>query len=104
MLDATRRAVSFAASRSRSDLAEDDIPTLGLIKSIEVIGEAASKVGEETRILFHEIPWQALVGMRNRMVHGYDTIDLDVVWDTVKNSLPPLIPQLESALDRLEDR
>ena len=103
MLDAARRSVSFAASRSRSDLDEDDIQTLGLIKSIEVIGEAANQINESTRKLFPEVPWQALVGMRNRMVHGYDTIDLEIVWETVRNSLPPLIQQLESALDRLED-
>lgn len=68
---------------------------LSLVRCIEIIGEAASRVSGETRMLVPQIPWPDLVGMRNRLVHAYFDIDLDRVWDTVLDDLPPLIAQLE---------
>ena len=98
MLDAAHEARSFARGRSRADLDSDRMLTLALLKCIEIIGEAAAQIGDEMREQHPGIPWKNIIGMRNRLIHAYHDIDLDRVWDTVVDDLPPLISQLEAAL------
>ena len=69
-----------------------------IIKSIEIIGEAAAKVTDETRNKYPFMPWASIVAMRNRLIHVYFDIDLDRVWDTITDDLPPLIEQLEKII------
>ena len=95
MIDAAREALLFAKDKTRHHLSSDRMLTLSLIKSIEMIGEAASTVTDETRAQFPEIPWRDIVGMRNRLIHVYYDIDLDRVWDTITDDLPGLLVQLE---------
>ena len=101
MFDAAREAVALTAGKSREDLDAERLLQLGLTQLLEVIGEAASRIAPETRQRFPGIPWPLVVGIRNRLIHGYDTVDLDVVWKTVKDSLPPFILALERALQEL---
>jgi uncharacterized protein with HEPN domain len=98
MLDAAREARSFATDKTRDDLNRNRMLVLSLLKDIEVIGEAASQISAQARSANPQIPWQDLVGMRNRLVHAYFDVDLDVVWDTVCKDLPPLIDRVERAL------
>jgi uncharacterized protein with HEPN domain len=69
-----------------------------LVRAIEIIGEAASRVGEETREAHPDLPWQDMTGMRNRIIHAYFDVDLDRVWDTVTEDLPPLMVRLRAIL------
>ena len=62
------------------------------------MGEAAGRVSAAARVEWPEIPWQDIVAMRHRLIHGYFDIDLDIVWNTVRDDLPPLAEQLEKAL------
>jgi len=94
MRDAAREALSFTAGKTRSALDSDRMLVLAIIKELEIIGEAASKVSSETRERFAEIPWQDVVGMRNRLIHGYFDVDIDRVWDTVNIDLPELLSML----------
>lgn len=71
---------------------------LALVKSIEIIGEAASNVSLETRTKYQDISWADIIGMRHRLVHGYSEIDFDIIWLTVTDYLPPLIAALERIL------
>ena len=80
----------------------DRVLTLALVKCIEIIGEAASKVGIDTRTSHTEIPWADIVGMRHRLIHAYFDIDFDRVCDTITTDLPPLIAELEEILADLE--
>jgi len=98
MLDAAKEAVSFIRARKRADLDKDRMLTLSIVKSVEIIGEAASKVTIESREAQPEIPWADIIAMRNRLIHVYFDIDLDRVWDTAAYELPPLIAALEKAL------
>jgi uncharacterized protein with HEPN domain len=98
MLQAAREAISFAKGKSRSDLDIDRMLTLSLVKELELIGEAATKVSEETQHQFTDIPWAEIVGMRNRLIHTYFDINLDIVWQTVVQDLPPLLSSLENIL------
>jgi uncharacterized protein with HEPN domain len=95
MLDAAKDAMSFAAGRRREDLDQDRMLTFALVRAVEVIGEAASKVSPEAREKFSEIPWPKIIGQRNRLIHGYDDIDLDILWATITVALPPFIKTLE---------
>lgn len=99
MLDNTREAMAIAADRRRADLDSDRLLELGLVRLIEIIGEAAAKVTDDFRSAHPQIPWPQIVAMRNRLVHGYDEIDLDVLWDTVGDDLPPLAAELEKLLE-----
>lgn len=95
MLDAAKEAFSFVQGKERSDLDKDRKLVLSLVRLVEVIGEAAGSVSKEFQAAHPEIPWPAIVGMRNRLIHAYFDIDLDRVWDTVKDDLPPLVAGLE---------
>ncbi len=98
MLDAAREAVTFASGRTADELARDRQLSLALVKCIEIIGEAASKISSDTRSHYQEIPWADIVGMRNRLIHAYFDIDVERVSDTITTDLPPLIARLEAIL------
>ncbi len=99
MLDATDEALAFAAGRSRADLDSDSMLTRALINCLSVVGEAAARIGAETRSVDALIPWAHIVGMRNRLVHAYFDMDLDEVWKTVTDDLPSLSERLRALLD-----
>ena len=98
MLDATREVEDFVRDRSRRSLDEDRLLVRGVTKSIEIIGEAASQVSVGLRAAHPEVPWRDAADMRNRLVHGYFDIDLDVVWSTATEDVPELIRLLERLL------
>ena len=98
MLDAANEAWEFVRGKGRSDLDTDRKLVLSLIKELEIIGEAAGKVSAEIRAQHVSIPWQDISGMRNRLIHAYFDIDLDVVWTTVTKDLPFLKTELEKIL------
>ena len=98
MLDAAREAVMFTKDQDRKTLDGDRKLVLSLVKSIEIIGEAASKVSDERRKKMPDIPWIEIIGMRHRLIHAYFDVDLDILWSTVENNIPPLIKELEKAL------
>lgn len=98
MLDAARTARGLIASRNREDLTDDEQLSLALQRLIEIIGEAATKVTVETRSKATAIPWAAIAGMRNRLIHAYFDVNLDLLWDTLTDDLPPLMAALDSLL------
>ena len=69
-----------------------------VIRRLEVVGEAAGRVSEEFRAQYPDIPWRQIIGMRNRMIHGYDSVDVHVVWETAYDYVPELLIQLEKLL------
>jgi uncharacterized protein with HEPN domain len=98
MLDAAREAIELTKGRSRTELDDSRVLTLAVARLLEIIGEAASRVDKGLRERHPDIPWAAAVAMRNRIVHGYESIDVDIVWTTVEQDLPELVRKLESAL------
>ena len=69
-----------------------------LVRAIEIIGEAASKISAETRSVTPAIPWPQIVAMRNRLIHAYFDIDRDILWRTVREELPKLLALLHQAI------
>lgn len=94
MIEAGELAVAFVAERSRADLTSDPMLRLALVKAIEILGEAASKVSVAARQDLPAIPWAVIIGMRHHLVHGYMAIDEDILWTTVEERLPELLAQL----------
>lgn len=95
ILDAAYRIRSFADKRSRDNLDNDEILASALVRQIEIIGEAATKVSNDIREQLPEIPWRSMIGMRNMLIHAYDDVNLDTVWYTIRVSIPKLISELE---------
>ena len=98
MLDAAREAVQMAQGKTRLDLDEDRPLNLSLVRLLEIVGEAASRVPPPERERYPAIPWLQIVGLRNRLIHGYDNVDFDILWQIVSHDLPPLIAELEKML------
>lgn len=95
ILDAGREAMGFVRDRTRDDLDRDHMLVLALIKEIEIIGEAAYQLRDETKAKVTGVPWDEIVAMRHRLVHAYFDIDLDILWKAVKEELPPLVAEVE---------
>ena len=100
MLDAAREAVRFARNKTRNSLNTDRKLVFALVRAIEIIGEAAANVTKKCREDLPQVPWKDIVGMRNRLIHAYFDINLDILWKTVTEDLPPLISALEETLSR----
>ncbi|MBM4431900.1 MAG: DUF86 domain-containing protein [Chloroflexi bacterium] len=98
MLRYAREAVSLAQYRTRSDLDTDRVLGLALVRLIEIVGEAASRVSAPTRERHPQIPWSEITNMRNRLIHGYDAVDMDILWQTLQQDLPQLIAALEQII------
>jgi uncharacterized protein with HEPN domain len=95
MLDHAVEAVEMCSSRIREDLDTDRMLNLSVVRLLEIVGEAASRVSESFRELHPEIEWRGIINLRHRIVHGYDAVDLDIAWRIIRDDLPPLIQQLE---------
>jgi uncharacterized protein with HEPN domain len=98
IVDAASEAVAFTRSRTRGDLDTDRQLSLSIVHLLEIVGEASRGVSTEFRAAHPEIAWRKMAGMRDRLIHGYFDVNLDVVWETVTQDLPPLVAQLQSIL------
>lgn len=98
MLDNAEEAISISKGRSRNDLDRDRLLALSLIKLVENIGEAANRVSIKVKDSHTEIPWKQIVGTRNRLIHGYDEIDYDILWHIISIELSPLVDQIREIL------
>ena len=98
MYDHAKEAVELLAKKQKEDLAQDRLLELALVRLVEIVGEAANRIPADCQVQYPSIPWREIVGMRNRLAHGYDAIDLKVLWDTVKDDLPGLLKELERIL------
>jgi len=103
MLDHAEEAVSLSQGRTREDLDKDRTLNLSLTRLLEIVGEAASRISKEGRANCPEIPWSQVVSMRNRLIHGYDAVDLDILWEIVTHDLPPLINALKSIISKEQE-
>jgi uncharacterized protein with HEPN domain len=102
MIDAAEDVARFVSGRQRVELDSDRMLQLAVVRGIEIIGEAVSQISEETRASAPEIPWRAIVGMRNRLIHAYWDIDADVVWKTATERIPVLLATLRAVMERIE--
>ena len=95
MLLAARKIRQFTSGMSQAGFNDSEMAQSAVIREIQVIGEAARLVSNETKAKHTSILWSVISGMCNRIIHEYFNIDLSIVWDTIRDDIPPLIEQLE---------
>lgn len=98
MVDAAEAALRFVAGRQRRDLDADRMLLFALVRAVEIVGEAASKVSPDTRAATPSIPWPAMIAMRHRLVHACFDINADILWQTVTEELPDRLGRLHPLL------
>ena len=98
MLDAAHEVVVFITGETRDSLNHDLKLVRALCMSIGIIGEAAANLSDELRKQNPEIPWRQIIGMRNFLIHAYFSLDLDILWNTATQSIPPLIMELQDLI------
>ena len=96
ILESARTIRAYVAGVTRQEFLRNMQIQDSVIRRLEIIGEAAGRISPEFRDAHPEIQWSEIRGMRNRMIHGYDDVDMDIVWDTVERDIPHLIQIIES--------
>lgn len=95
ILQSARMALSYLHGLDREEFLVDTMRQDSVLRRLEIIGEAARRVSAQTRSAHPGIPWKEMVSMRNLVIHDYDDVDLDIVWDTIHRDLPHLIREIE---------
>ncbi|MCD4845777.1 MAG: DUF86 domain-containing protein [Methanosarcinales archaeon] len=85
------------------DFISDKKTINAVVRSLEVIGEAAKKIPDNSRDNYSEIPWKRMAGMRDKLIHEYFGIDLEIVWEVIDNELPPIKPSIKQMLEDLDN-
>ncbi|MCC7104573.1 MAG: DUF86 domain-containing protein [Chloroflexi bacterium] len=98
ILDAARLARSYVLGHSLESFLADVQCQDAVMRRLEIIGEAARRLSDSTRGALPSLPWQQMIGMRNLLIHGYDAVELDIVWDTVRRDLPAIIGAIQKLL------
>ena len=98
MLDAANKAMAFVKGRSHNDLGSDEMLALAVTRLLEILGEAARGLSQEFKNRNPKIAWKQIMGTRDRLIHGYFDVDLDIIWAIITRDLPPLIKELEGLL------
>ncbi len=98
ILEAARLLQTFVEGVEQDTFEIDLMRRAAVMRQLEIMGEAARRLSPETCMELSQIPWSDMIGMRNRLIHGYDDVDLEIVWDTIQNDLQPLIAELEKVV------
>ena len=98
LLQAARKAASFAGDLTYPQFQASDLHQNAILKVLEIIGEAASRITTQTHRAYPQIPWRQIIGLRNRVVHGYFEVDLNLIWQIVHQDIPILLDQLQDLL------
>ncbi len=101
ILAAARQVAQFSEDLSFDEFVESELHQNAILHSLGIVGEASARLSDSTKQMYLEIPWTAVIGLRNRIVHGYFDIDLMVVFETVKQDIPNLISMLEGIVQRM---
>ena len=99
MRDHAQRVLTATQDRVRSDLDDDEFMEAALIRWMEVLGEAARRVPDDFRARYPHVPWRQTTDLRNVLIHGYDTVDVDALWRIIQEQLPTLLEQLQAIID-----
>ena len=99
ILDATRKARRFVADMEYDEFAADDKTLFAVVRALEVIGEATKKVPHSVRARYPTVPWRDMAGIRDKLIHEYYGVNLQVVWRTLQEDLPPLEAGIQQVIE-----
>ena len=103
MRDAAQEILEFMEGQSKKSLESNRMLQMAVMKELEILGEAANNISAECQRQYPQLPWRQMIGMRNRLVHVYFGVDVDVIWRTFQENLVPLIQQLDRIIPLLSD-
>jgi uncharacterized protein with HEPN domain len=98
ILQSAKIAVTYLSEKSFEEFEKDIQCQDAVIRRLEMIGEASSRISGETQKTYRDLPWVKMKAIRNFLIHEYDDIDLKILWDTVKNNIPPLVIELQKII------
>jgi uncharacterized protein with HEPN domain len=96
MIDAAERIVAFTDEISKDQFLKDEKLNLAVVRLFEILGEAANNISDDLREKYHDVPWSEIAGVRNRLIHGYFDVDLNIVWQIIQQDVPPLLSRLHN--------
>jgi uncharacterized protein with HEPN domain len=98
MLNAAEEAIDLVKGKSRRCLDDERVLFLALVRLMEITGEAAKRVSTQTHEAMPSIQWSEIISLRNRLIHGYDNVDKDILWQILTNDIPKLISELKKVV------
>jgi len=104
LLSAMEKAMGFIVDLKYADFKKDEKTAYAVIRAIEIIGEAAGKIPVSVKLKYPDVPWKEMAGMRHKLVHEYFGVKLNIVWDTVKNEIPPLHQRMLQIVDEIKNK
>jgi uncharacterized protein with HEPN domain len=96
---AAEKAIAFLGGMPLEAFRGDDKTAFAVIRALEIVGEATKRIPQEVRDRYPDVPWRPMAGIRDKLIHDYITVNLEVVWKTVTEDLPPLLPLIRRILD-----
>lgn len=98
MLESAQAILGYMTGITWDEFSKDALLQDAVVRRLEIIGEAAGRVSADTQKKYPHIPWMAMRGTRNRVIHGYDNVQLDIIWDIVQDDLPGLVNELQKII------
>ncbi|AKG91065.1 hypothetical protein GAH_01648 [Geoglobus ahangari] len=100
MLESIEKIESYISGVSRDGFLKDEKTKDAVVRNLEIIGEAANQIPEENRKRYNDVPWTQIVGLRNRLIHGYFVVDYEIVWNVISGELSDLKIRIKKILER----
>lgn len=103
MIEFCERVISYSSGKNKDEFLADRIRYDATLRNLELIGEAATHIPNEVREAHHEVPWRLIIGQRNQLAHAYMSIDYNIIWSTIREAVPALLPALRGILAEAEE-